>query len=146
VIFTGVRIVNAAETELQQNGDRLNNEETDRDRRRGESFKGLSDASQTSPIYGRVLLDVSVADSNDKVNVDRDELQADEHNPDCHLERTIRAPEDKQNEQQPEIERLVSDIREKVTPGRGRWEMKDTTKRVYGKVKFTRVVSLFGME
>jgi hypothetical protein len=43
-----------------------------------------------SPIDRKALLDVSVADSNDTTNVDRDELQADEHNPDCHIKRTIR--------------------------------------------------------
>jgi hypothetical protein len=112
-IFSGVRIVNAAQTELQQKGDRLNNEETDRDRRRGQLLQDLPDAFETSPI-NRALLDISVADSNDNANVDRDELHADEHNPDCHIKRTIWAPEDKRNERKLEIERLVIDIREKV--------------------------------
>jgi hypothetical protein len=96
--FTGVRIVNAAETELQQKGDRLNNEETDPDRRRGQLLQNLPDAFEMSLIDSRTLFDVSVADSNDNPNVDRDEFQADEHNPDCHIKRTIRAPEDKRNE------------------------------------------------
>jgi hypothetical protein len=65
-------------------------------------------------IDSRALLNVSVGDSNDNANVDRNELQADEHNLDCHIKRTIRALENKQNEQQREIERLVIDIREKV--------------------------------
>jgi hypothetical protein len=99
---------------MQQKGGRLNNEETGRDRRRGQLLKDLLDAFETSPIDGRTLLDVSVADSNDNAKVNRDELQADEHNADCHIKRTIRALEHKRNEQQLENERLVIDIREKV--------------------------------
>jgi hypothetical protein len=57
-IFTGVRIVNAAETELQQKGDRLNNDETHRDRQRGQLIKDLPNAIETSSIDARALLDV----------------------------------------------------------------------------------------